>query len=137
MGVVGQGRRENRGEGICHVLSTKSHMGQSYNKMCTLSHSCPTVLLSKGHFHQAVSFSFFRNFTFAYMRGAYLQICLVLKCVCNLEINACWASTDMQRATKHLSLLMLTLPADTKHSYSLCLLFQLPYCKQGSFPRSA
>lgn len=40
---------------------------ENYNKRSILSQSCPAVLFTQSHFHQAFSFSPFRNFPFVYM----------------------------------------------------------------------
>ena len=69
-GGDGTGQEERTEDKVYVMFTAKKKVmrdRESYNKRCILSQSCPEVLFSPNHFHQAVSFSPFRNFLFVYM----------------------------------------------------------------------
>lgn len=82
----GRGGGEKTEEKVYVMPSVKKMVmwnRENYNKRRILSHSCPTVLVSKDHFHQAVSFSPCRNFSFVYMHkwgGGVHELLFLITC---------------------------------------------------------
>lgn len=150
-GGRGKGERTEKKVYVISTVKKKKVMWvrESYNKRCILSHFCPLVLFSKDYFHQA---SPFRKFPFVYMHKwvcmytciadfyylqiPYLGICLLLKFICNPEINTLWIAMVICRHAKGKPKSESTdahLPSWHGRKWFSAFLFLLSYCKQVSF----